>query len=143
MSMKTSSFLSPKEVATDWGVTRTKQSKEAECNINNIIARFTHTGQLTHISQALGEYRDVSGLPDLHAAMNLVADANSTFQELPAEIRARCNHTVGDYLDFIDNPDNLDYCVEKGLLPAPAKTVPPPRDQDSLTPETETPTEGE
>lgn len=117
------------EGPTDWGVSLTKQSEEPATNINNIIKRYKRTGQLTHISQALGEYRDTSGIPDLAEAMNIVASANSTFAELPAEIRKLCKHDAANFLPFIDDPANFDQCVELGLFPAPentAKSVPTP-----------------
>lgn len=123
-----------KEGPKDWGESRTKQSAEAETNINNILARYNKTGQLTHISQALGEYRDVSGLPDLHEAMNIVAEAQSMFQELPAAIRKRVGHDVGNFLPFVDDPENLEECIELGLLPESAKPKPVPT--APTTPET-------
>lgn len=114
------------EGPTDWGPTRTKQSAEAESNINNIVKLYTKTGQLTHISQHLANYRDMSGIPDLHEAMNIVADANSTFQDLPAEVRKAMRHDVANFLPFIDDPENLEQCVEWGILPAPTKAEPNP-----------------
>ncbi len=99
-----------------WGPSLTKQSARDECNINVIVKRFTKTGQLTHISDGLGEYRDMSGIPDLHEAMNIVADANSLFMELPAEIRKACGHDASNFIDFIDDEENFDQCVEWGLL---------------------------
>ncbi len=133
MSMKSHNGIERRDGPVDWGVSRTKQSQEAETNINNIIKRYTRTGQMTHISEHLGQYRDVSGLPDLHEAMNIVADAQSMFNELPAAIRKRVGHDVGNFLPFIDDPDNFDECVELGLLP-PAAEKKPVRDADSLKP---------
>lgn len=117
MSLKgTRPFTTGEHNATDWGVSKTKQSAEPECNINNIIALYKTTGQLTHLSAHLAQYRDVSGLPDLHEAMNLVADANSVFEELPAAVRKICDHDPANFLPFIDNPENFETCVALGLL---------------------------
>jgi len=110
----------------DWGVSRTKQSEEKKCNINNIIKMYTKTGELQHISKTLMEYRDMSGIPDLHTAMNIVADAQSTFMELPAHIRAKCNHDVGAFLNYFDNPDNAEELVDAGVLPESARPAAPP-----------------
>lgn len=120
-----------------WGVGRTKQSAEAETNINNIIARFKKTGQLTHISSALGAYRDLSGLPDMHAAMNIVANAQSMFEELPAAIRKRMGHDMGNFLPFIDDPKNLEECIDMGLLPEslrPKEEKPKPESEAKSVP---------
>ncbi len=128
------------EGPTDWGITRTKTSAEAECNINNIMRKHKRTGELTHISNALMSYRDVSGLPDLHEAMTIVANANSLFAELPSAIRKLCAHDAANFLPFIDDPENLAICQEHNILPptAQAKDVPLPQDRDSLSPETPT-----
>lgn len=130
---------SPPEGPTDWGPTRTSQSAKAECDINSIMRRVEKTGQLTHISAAIAQYRDVSGLEDLHGMMNAVADANSLFEELPAEIRKLCHHNPRNFLPFIDNPENNEQCIKLGLLPKPEKKTDPPaiivpRDIDSLKP---------
>ncbi len=105
----------------EWGPSLTKQSEADACDINKIVKRFTKTGQLTHISESLGEYRDMSGIPDLHEAMTIVADANSLFQELPAEIRKACGHDASNFLPYIDKEENFDQCVEWGLLPPTPK----------------------
>ena len=107
----------------DWGPSKTKQSAEADSNINNIVRRFTKTGQLTHISDVLGEYRDMSDIPDLKEAMDIVADANSTFQELPAHIRKAMGHDAANFLPYIDDPNNQEQCEIWGLIPK-TNTVP-------------------
>lgn len=110
----------------DWGPTRAKQSAEAETNINNIVKRFTKTGQLTHVSEHLGQYRDMSEVPDLHEAMNVVADANSAFMELPAEVRKAVGHDVGNFLPWLDDPANAEQALEWGLLDPSSINVPNP-----------------
>jgi len=115
----------PPEGPTKWGVSRTKQSATDDTDINLIFARFQETGQLTHISNELMVYRDASLDPkNLHEALNIVAEAHSLFEELPAAIRHRLGHDVGNFLPFIDDPENLDECIELGLLPKETKTVP-------------------
>lgn len=111
----------------------TKQSMEAECNINNIMARYEKTGELTHVREKLGEFRDVSAIPDLHSCMNIVADARSAFMELPVEIRAACRHDVGNFLPWLDDPENRDMADEYGLFKE-AKPVPTERGAPKTTP---------
>lgn len=106
--------------STDWGITRTKGSEASAVNINNIMKKFKTTGQLTHISANLMEYRDTSGATDLHAMMNIVADAQSDFMHMPAAIRKACNHDVGNFIPYVDNPENLEQCVAWGILPKSA-----------------------
>lgn len=111
--------------ATDWGPTRTQQSAKDQCNINLIMKRAESTGTLTHISRELAQYRDMSNIPDLADGMAIVADANSAFAELPADVRKAVGHDVGNFLPFIDNPDNYDECVTLGLLPANEPNIVP------------------
>lgn len=131
MSMDNPDALKNRPVK-DWGPSRTSQSEEAGANINNMVRRHNlKVNELTHVATTLGEFRDISDLPDLQTAMNIVADANSAFQELPGEVRHLMDHNVGNFLPFIDDPENLDQCIELGLLPAPEgyrKPVPSARD---------------
>lgn len=99
------------------GVGRTKQSPAAECDINVLLRKYKQAGELSHISNHLNQYRDLTGTPDLHEAMNIVADANSEFEHLPAEVRAECGHDASNFLPWIDNPDNQDTAEKYGLLP--------------------------
>ncbi len=119
----------------DWGVTRTKQSEEEKCNINNIIKMYTRTGELTHVSASLMSYRDMSGIPDMQTAMNIVADAQSSFMELPSQIRKECNHNVGDFLEYVDNPDNTNTLVDAGVLPESERIPEPVTPPERPTPE--------
>lgn len=118
------SMSPPREGPKDWGPSRTKQSAEPETNIKQIFSRFQATGEMTHISNALMAYRDMSDLPDLESAMNIVANANSLFAELPAHIRKRVGHDAANFLPFIDDPENLEECIELGILPKETKIVP-------------------
>lgn len=127
MSMHTSK-LGPREY--DDG--RTKQSAEAECNINNIMAKYAKTGQLVHVAETLGEFRDISGIPDLNEAMNIVADANSAFNELPAEVRKACEHNAGNFLEWFDNPENRDEAVKLGLIVPRSKSAPTAQEKTTV-----------
>lgn len=101
----------------EWGESKTIQSQEAETNINNIMQRFQKTGELTHVSRAIAKYRDMTDIPDLEGAMNIVADAQSTFELMPAAVRKACQHDVKNFLPFIDDPANLEQCIALHILP--------------------------
>lgn len=100
-----------------WGESQTIQSQEPETNINQIMKRWERTGELTHVSRAIAQYRDMTGIPDLEGALNIVADAQSIFEEMPAEVRKACDHNVAKFLPFIDDPGNLERCIELKILP--------------------------
>lgn len=104
------------------GKGRTKQSHKAECDINTIMARYKKTGLIDHMARSAGEYADVSGI-DFQSAQLLVAGANSMFHGLPASIRARFDNDPKEFLEFMDNPANVNEAVELGLLAKPVAVV--------------------
>lgn len=108
------------------GGSRTKQSFKAECDINNIMAKYQKTGSLAHAQQHQGEYGFASAV-SFHEAMNIVTQAEQMFASLPSTLRNRFSNDPGAYLDFVQNPDNEDEMRELGLLvdrePSQAETI--------------------
>lgn len=104
----------------------TKQSFKDECNINNIMARYEKTGILPDtLNPAEPQYIDATGF-DFDLAMQLVAEATSGFNQLPASVRAQFDHDPGAFLDFVAKPENGQALVDMGLareIPAWAKGV--------------------
>ncbi len=96
-----------------------KQSFKDECDINTIMSRFEKNGLLDHIKEYQGQYIVCPPQEDFHAAMNLVADAKSMFQKLPAQIRADFNNDPSAFLDFVDDPESRERMIKYGLIDAP------------------------
>lgn len=111
------------------GPSMTKQSMSAETDINNIMQRFVDGNAVTHLNKYEGNYGDFTEAPgDFHAAMNTVIKATEMFMSIPAQVRAEFRNDPGVFLDFAQDPDNLDRMRELGLAhPASA-------DGDDLTP---------
>lgn len=104
------------------GFGRTKQSFKDDTNINNILARYARTGVLEFANRHEPRYGDVIGA-DFHAAMNIVANANSMFADLPAKLRNRFDNDPGQFLDFVQDPENTAEAERLGLtVPARAAT---------------------
>nr|DAV55805.1 MAG TPA: Scaffold protein [Microviridae sp.] len=116
----------------------TKQEFAAECDINNIMARFERTGVLDFVKEHEGRYGDATAL-DYHAALNLVSDANSLFEDMPAALRSRFKNSPEEFMAFMDDFRNVQEAVDLGLatlrpapvepapvVPAPAVLVPSP-----------------
>lgn len=61
---------------------RTKQSFTDEVNINNIIGRFTKTGELPPATRP-PMYADASQIPSFEAMANAHAEISTLFEELP------------------------------------------------------------
>lgn len=94
---------------------KTKQSFKDQCNINKIVDRFQRTGVLPATQNALPRFMDVPQT-DLLSALNLVREAESLFYQVPAQIRKKVNNNPVEFLQFIQNPDNMDTLDECGLL---------------------------
>ena len=93
--------------------TRTKQSFKKECDINNIMAKFQKNRIIDHINQNQKRFGDLTGY-DFAQAQNTLAEANSMYEELPSLVRAEFSGP-GEFLDFVQNPENVQKMVELGL----------------------------
>lgn len=106
---------------------RTKQSPKDECDINQIMARWTTGRELTHVNFNQGSYGDFSSVTDYVDARNQVQQADEAFLALPSHIRALMDNDPAVLLDFLADPENDADAVELGLKnapPAPPKTEP-------------------
>lgn len=101
-----------------------KQSFAGECDINNIMSRFTKTGMLEHVRQNPGQYQDLPEDTDYHNAINLVIDANNAFLDLPSKIRGRFNNDPEKFLSFVADPENHDELVTLGLAEGSSEADP-------------------
>ena len=130
-----------RRVAIDFtnDVSMTKQSFKEECDINNILAKYKKTGLLDHVNNYQGDYTDVTSMGDYHQSQNMVIQANETFMSLPAEIRTQFANDPGQFLDFVENPDNKLAMEEMGLLKPSQKSKAAEPDPVKPDPET-TPT---
>ena len=95
--------------------TRTKQSFQAECDINGILARYEKTGLISHVKQNQPMYADLVGASDYHSSLNMVIQAQEAFQALPSKIRERFENDPARFLAFMENPKNQDEMIELGL----------------------------
>ncbi len=110
-----SGFLrGPRVRVSPVGKSRTKQSFREESEINNIMARYVKTGIVDHLSKFGGDYGFATDV-DFHSAMNIVVKADQMFDALPAEIRRRFNGDPGEFLEFVQNPENQEELIELGL----------------------------
>lgn len=94
----------------------TKQCFKDECDVNNILKSYVRTGEISHLARRPGGYGDVSAHIDYHEAMGVVMQAEEDFAALPAKVRARCQNDPYIFLEFINDPKNLDEMVQLGLV---------------------------
>lgn len=101
------------------------QDGRDEADINTIVRRFGLTGELPQ-GLRIPEYGDFVGITDYHSAMNAVAQANETFELLPAELRARFENDPEQFVSFCLDAKNGDELVKLGLaVPNPAEKPEP------------------
>lgn len=72
------------------GPTAVDQSAAGEADINNVILRYTQTGQLPiRANYAQPVYEDVSEVPTLFEALQIVANAQATLDQAVARSQAQ------------------------------------------------------
>ncbi len=113
------------------GPSMTQQNFRDETDINQILAKYTKTGLLDHVNKYGGQYADMPGEIDFHAAMNLVTKAQTMFAELPSKIRGEFANDPALFLDFVENPENRAAAIEMGLYP-PEEPEPAPGEPELI-----------
>lgn len=110
----------------DLGVSLTKQSFTKECDINTIMAKYQKTGAIDHVNKHEGSYGFASS-DDFQESLNIVARGQTMFDELPSSIRTKFENDPAKFLEFVQNPENIEEMREIGLAnklkpePIPAK----------------------
>ncbi len=114
----------------------TKRSFKNECDVNQVMARFEKTGVIDHVNQRRPVYTDVSNFEDYQTSIGIVLSAHRQFEQLPSKIRARFENDPGEFLKFIENPENKQEAIEIGLIEAPKNPeVKPPKSEEPPEPE--------
>lgn len=96
------------------GETQTEQNHKDACDINKIVAGYKQTGYLEQPNIERGQYIEVDATT-FQDAMNIVANAKTAFEELPAKVRARFDEDPGKFMDFCYKPENAKEMIELGL----------------------------
>lgn len=104
----------PSRVRLDTGKGITEQAHKRQCDMNYILRDYAKTGLIKHAHKNQGRYDDVSSI-DFQTAQNIVADAKSMFDALPALTRAEFGHDVSRFLEFARDPDNGTRMQELGI----------------------------
>jgi phage internal scaffolding protein len=102
--------------------TLAQQQFRDEADINTILERFGRTGELI-VPVNVPEFGDYTEVGDYHSAMNMILEAQSAFDALPARIRKEFDNDAGRFVDFVMDENNRDKAVEMGLIEAPKAIV--------------------
>lgn len=102
----------------------TEQQYAKDCDANEIVKKHLRTGQSIEFRQG-GFYADLSEVPDLNQALDIVAKAQFAFDELASDVRDRFGNSPLKMIEFLNNPKNREEAQQLGLLKAP-EPVPEP-----------------
>lgn len=97
----------------------TRQEFLADADINNILQKYSETGYLvdpTRPSSREPMFGDFSNVQDYQSALDALIVAQENFMQLPAKIRDRFQNDPGEFLKFVENPENHDELVSMGLV---------------------------
>lgn len=106
---------------------RTKQSFKKECDINNIMRKYTKTGVISPeiLNKRQAIFADVSEIGDFQHCKQTVNDAQDAFMTLPAHVRTRFDNDPGKLLDFCADSNNRDEAIELGIITKVEEQTPP------------------
>lgn len=107
----------------------TQQQFKDEADINYIVSMYDSSGVMPTFhgdgQSAQPVFGDFASLPDNAQEMyNRMIEAKNNFDSLPLEVRKRFNYDPAAFLDFVDNPENLDELVAMGLATKTTAAVP-------------------
>lgn len=120
----------------DFGPSLTQESQTEDADINVIVKRFGLTGQLPQNVNA-PQYGDFDQVNDYQSAMNAIRAAESSFNAMPAGIRARFDNDPQKFVEFCSDETNYPQLHEMGL------TRPNWKPKETSTPAGATPTPSE
>lgn len=115
----------------------TKQSYKDECDINKLMDKYQKTGLLNHVVKHSGEYGEFDSV-DFTDAMNVVAEGQSMFEELPSSARKAFDNDPAKFMNYINddlNSEKIDHLHKLGLAVQANEGANRPPPQPDLTPE--------
>lgn len=95
------------------GESMTQQSFKDECDLNVLLAGYKHSPMPFAIPA--GNYGDFSEITDFQGAHDAIQAARDAFAELPARVRERFHNDPAAFLQFAENPQNLNELARMGL----------------------------
>ena len=93
----------------------TRQAFAEETNVNQIMAKYQATGQITHINHHPGMYGDFSKINSLQEAMNQIDAARDIFLNMPAEVRQQFGQDLSKFIEFSQTA-SAEQLLEKGII---------------------------
>lgn len=105
------------------GESKTQQQFKAECDVNNIMAKYKKTQMITHLAKHQGQFGDFSNLEDYQTSLHKVMLAHDSFAQLPSELRSRFQNDPAQLIQYLSDSNNNEEAYKLGL-----KIRPPARE---------------
>jgi phage internal scaffolding protein len=115
-------YMDPNRIQFTTTDSRTEQSHKDETDINQILAKYIKGDLMEHHINHAQNYGDFTGA-DFQEAQNIIALANSMFEELPSSVRTRFTNDPSQFLDFVNDENNHEEMVKMGLANPPSSPV--------------------
>ena len=96
------------------GHTPAQQQFKEDCDVNTIMRRYNKTGLIDHVKTHQPEYGFATP-KQYHDSMNLIARAESMFNDLPSELRNEFHNNPQAFLEFVQDPKNAERANELGI----------------------------
>lgn len=104
----------------------TLQSERDGADINIIMDRALKTGMIplqADVEALVGDFSEVGSYQDLQ---DLVLRGTEEFMKLPPNVRARFSNSPQAWLDYLDDPKNVNEMIAAGHVKKREPVVPPP-----------------
>lgn len=105
--------------------TFTEQAHKNDCDINQIVERFSGDELLALQGRKPALYGDFSDPADLQKSLDIVRHANEQFDGLPSAVRKEYDNDPIRFLNAVQDPKNQKKLLELGVLKKPVKIDPP------------------
>lgn len=112
-----------------FSASRTKQSFQDECDINNILRQVQKSGMTDHTNRSAPSFEDLTMSPDsYHEAVTQVLAAQEAFAALPSAVRGAFQNEPGELIAYLAGNPSREDMKKHGLggLLKPDLAPPPP-----------------
>lgn len=102
------------------GKTKCMKSFAKAADINNIMKKYKQTGLLVDpsiLKDRQPYYGDFSSGTDFLDVVNKITIVKNIFNRLSSDLRNRFQNDPANFIDFVNDPKNLDECIKLKLLP--------------------------
>lgn len=103
------------------GDSMTQQQFKAECDVNNIMAKYRKTGLVTHLAKTQGNFGDFSTVEDYQTSLDKVMRAQESFDHLPSELRNKFQNDPAQLIAYLADEKNNEEAYKFALKIRPTQ----------------------